>query len=64
MFQLQEYLRRERSHSTTLKGLVQGGSKITNKECKWLCICRGRHERFVINREKFDGKLAEKTQLA
>jgi fluoroacetyl-CoA thioesterase len=27
-------------------------------------ICRGRHERFVINREKFDGKLAEKIELA
>jgi fluoroacetyl-CoA thioesterase len=24
-------------------------------------ICRGRHERFVIHREKFDLKLAQKT---
>jgi fluoroacetyl-CoA thioesterase len=27
-------------------------------------ICRGRHERFLINREKFDRKLAQKAEQA
>lgn len=28
------------------------------------CISKGRHERFVINREKFDAKVAEKQRMA
>lgn len=28
------------------------------------CISKGRHERFVINREKFDAKVADKRRMA